>query len=256
MSQPQIAMILYTVREPAKADLPDTLRRVREAGFRHVQWSGMPPLPADEIRAALDAAGLTAIAAHCGMEPFEKDFEAQVAFWNTVGAKDVAPGGMMRDCTEDREAWLRGAARLDAIGAKLREVGMRLSYHNHAHELESFPGDTMTKLDLLYSSTSAENLYAELDLAWLYAGGADPAAMIRKYANRCPVLHIKDMKAERNAGGGPVFTPLGKGALDWDGIFDAVRESGVEWCVYEQDSCEGDIFDAVRESYAFLSQHF
>ena len=255
MSKPGIAMILYTVREPARDDLLGTLKRVRDAGFQYVQWSGMPDLPADEIRAALDAADLKAIAAHCGVEPFEKDFEQQVSFWRTVGVKDVAPGGMMRDCTDSLAAWLRGALRLDTLGAKLREVGMRLSYHNHAGEFERFPDDSRCKLDILYESTNPKNLYMELDTCWAQVGGVDPAAYIRKYPGRCPLIHVKDMRAERNAKGGPVFVPLGDGILNWDAIFAAARESGVEWCIYEQDSHEGDLFECVKKSYQFLAKN-
>ena len=51
-----IALQLYTMREPAKTDLAGMLKRVREMGWEYVQWSGMPSLPAHQIRAALDAA--------------------------------------------------------------------------------------------------------------------------------------------------------------------------------------------------------
>ena len=40
----------------------------------------------------------------------------------------------MCDCRDTLEGWLRGAKRLDAVGARLRAVGIRLSYHNHSLE--------------------------------------------------------------------------------------------------------------------------
>ncbi len=76
--KPGLALQLYTLRDPARKDLADTLKKAREMGWEYVQWSGMPNLPADKIRGALDTAGLKAIAAHTGIEPFEKDFEANV----------------------------------------------------------------------------------------------------------------------------------------------------------------------------------
>jgi len=250
-----IALQLYTLREPAAKDVAGTLRRARELGFDFAQWSGMPDMPAGEARRLLDEAGVKAIATHDAIEAFEADFEGRVAYWQTLGAPDVAPGGMMGDCQGSLEDWLRGAARINAVGEKLAEVGMRLSYHNHAFELETFEGDERTKLDILYDATGPEVLYAELDTAWLHIGGVDPAAYIRKYAFRCPVIHVKDVAAEPAPGGGPQFVALGQGVLDWDSIFDACEEAGVEWCVYEQDNCKGDIFDDVAASYTFLSQH-
>ncbi len=67
-----MALQLYTLRDPAKQDLAGTLKKVREMGWEYVQWSGMPNLPADKIRAELDAAGLKAIAAHVAIEPSRK----------------------------------------------------------------------------------------------------------------------------------------------------------------------------------------
>jgi len=249
-----IALQLYTMRAPAKKDLVGTLKRIREIGWEYVQWSGMPALPANEIRAALDAAGLKAIAAHCDMESFEKDFAAAVQFWKTVGALDVAPGGMMADCCGSLEAWLRGAKRLDTIGAKLREVGMRLSYHNHDTEFGTFEGDARRMLDILYASTGPANLFAELDTAWVYAGGADPAEYIQKYTKRCPVIHVKDLAVEKRDGR-VWFVPLGEGILRWPSIFQAGKEAGVEWYVYEQDTCDGDPMDSARISFEFLKKN-
>ena len=251
-----IALQLYTLRVPAKDDLAGTLKKVREMGWEYVQWSGMPDLPAQGIRDALDAAGLKAISAHIGIEGFEQDFEGQVAFWKTVGNTDVAPGGMMGDCKDSLEAWKRGAVRLDAVGAKLREAGMRLSYHNHDSELGKFDGDDRTKLDILMAETTPGNLCAELDLAWVKAGGAEPVELIRKYKDRCPMIHAKDLVKSKSLLTRSVrFMPLGQGILDWPAIFAAGKESGVEWYIYEQDNTdEKDIFQCAKESYDFLKK--
>ena len=101
----KMALQLYTLRDPAKKDLTDTLKKVRAMGWEYVQWSGMPNLPAEKIRAELDAAGLKAVAAHVGMEPFEKDFDTNAKFWKTVGITDLAPGSDVEHCqTKDGTA--------------------------------------------------------------------------------------------------------------------------------------------------------
>jgi sugar phosphate isomerase/epimerase len=249
--KPGIALQLYTMRDPAKKDLPGTLKKCREMGWEYVQWSGMPDMPAEEIRAALDTAGLKAISAHVSLESFEQDFDKALKFWKTVGVKYLGPGGMMKDCQDSLQAWLGGAKRFDAVGAKLREAGIRLSYHNHSSEFEKFDGDPRCKLDILMEATKPENLFAELDLAWVMHGGADPAAYIRKFKNRCLDVHAKDMDAGKTV----KFQPLGKGCLNWKDIFAAGKESGVEWYVYEQDNCYGDIFGAAKTSLEFLKEN-
>ena len=249
------ALQLYTLRDAAAKDLPGTLKKVREIGWEYVQWSGMPEKSAEECRAALDAAGLKCVAGHISVEAFEQDYAKELAFWQTLGATDIAPGGMMKDCQDSLEAWLGGARRLDALGAKLKLSGIRLSYHNHAHELEKFADDPRTKLDILYAATSPDHLCAEFDLAWLQVGGANPAEYIRKYPKRCPVVHAKDTAQKKKLFGGVVFCALGAGLLDWPAIFAAGKESGIEWYIYEQDSTAGDIWQDAATSYAFLKKN-
>ncbi len=246
-----IALQLYTLRGPAKKDLPGTLNKAADMGWKYVQWSGMPSLPADKIRTALDKAGLKCIAAHTAVELFEQKFQEQVAFWKTVGATYVGPGGMMRDCTANLKAWLQGARRLDALGAKLREVGMRLTFHNHTHEFEKFPGDPRTKHQILMDATRPENVCAELDLAWAAAAGVDVAPYLRKLKDRCPTVHAKDilLKGKKHT-----LTALGQGSLNWNDIFAAGKYSGIQWYIYEQDNGQGPLWDYVRASYKFLSQ--
>ena len=120
MKKPNIAIILYTVREPAKQDLVGTLKRLRDIGWEYVQWSGMPPVSADEARAALDEAGLRAVAGHIDATAFEKDFEGQVAFWKTVGATDIAP--VVAFLLSDGSGWLRGA-NLPVDGGMSSRIG-------------------------------------------------------------------------------------------------------------------------------------
>ncbi|MCX6884695.1 MAG: sugar phosphate isomerase/epimerase [Verrucomicrobia bacterium] len=248
-----MALQLYTLRDPAKKDLADTLKKVREMGWEFVQWSGMPNLTAEQIKAALDTAGLKAIAAHVGIEPFEKDYEANVKFWKTTGVGDIAPGGMMNDCKATSKDWISGAKRLDALGAKLRASGLRLSYHNHAFEFEKFPDDDRRKIDILLETAKPENLSAEFDLAWIYVAGVDPASYVRKYKGRCPVVHAKDVVRAKN-GSKQEFKPLGQGEMNWPEIFKAGDEAGIEWYVYEQDSGQGSPFDYAHASYEFLSK--
>lgn len=250
----RMALQLYTLRDPAKQDLPGTLKKVREMGWEHVQWSGMPNLPAEKIREALDDAGLKAIAAHVSIEPFEKDFEANVKFWKTVGVGDVAPGGMMNDCKATLDDWLRGAKRLDALGAKLRAAGLRLSYHNHSFEFEKYPGDPRCKLDVLMESTKPENLEDELDVAWAYIGGVDPAAYMRKFKGRLHLIHAKDIVKAKN-GRKQEFRPLGQGEQNWPEIFAAGDDIGLEWYIYEQDGGTGSPFDYAHASYEFLAKN-
>ena len=47
---------------------------------------------------------------------------------------------------------------------------------------------------------------------------------------------------------------MGDGNLDWDGILDAARVSGVEWYIIEQDNPAGDPVQCVARSVRFLRE--
>jgi sugar phosphate isomerase/epimerase len=118
-------------------------------------------------------------------------------------------------------------------------------------EFQKFPGDARTKHEILMDATKPENLCAEFDLAWAEAAGADPAALIRRYKGRCPLVHAKDVLIE---GKKHTLKALGQGSLKWNEIFAAGKESGIEWYIYEQDNGEGSPFDFARISFEFLSK--
>ncbi len=251
----KIALQLFTVRDAAQEHLTDTLLRVRDSGFTHVQWSGMPEMPGDAIREALSGAGLTAMAGHTSVEAFEADYDGMLRHWQAVGVPHLATGSMMPECRDRYADWLQGAARLDTLGARLAQDGITWSYHNHDFELACFPDVWEAKLDLLYQYTSLLHVKAELDVAWLALGGVAPQTYLQRYAGRCPVIHLKDALLNRHEGDAPVFTALGDGDLQWDDIMQAVACAGVEWCVYEQDTTRGDIWEDVQRSRAFLEQY-
>ena len=240
------ALQLYTVRDHMEKDPRGTLKKVKAAGYDFVEVAGTAGLSTEEFRAALDEAGLTPVSAHVGIEQVQKNVDGVISMCRTLGIKfAVVPWAS----AETKDKVLENARILDAAGAALRAAGIRLCYHNHAHEFTQFDG--VYALDLLYSSTSPQNLAAQLDTFWVAYGKADPVAVIKKYAQRCPLLHIKDMAPE---GTKPIFANLGQGTMNWKPIFDAARAAGVEWYIVEQDECPGDSLESARIGADFMKK--
>jgi sugar phosphate isomerase/epimerase len=75
-------------------------------------------------------------------------------------------------------------------------------------------------------------------------GRVDPAAYIRKYSGRAPLIHIKDMADDENGS----FAEVGTGTLNWPEIFEAAEAGGATAYVVEQDICPGNPLDSVRLS--------
>ena len=105
---------------------------------------------------------------------------------------------------------------------------MLIMYHKHDFDLELYENKPL--LDHLYTAVSADDLGAELDTCWLYSGGVDPTEYINTYADRAPIIHLKDCVKD---GGRKGFKPVGAGVLDWNAILGACQRA--EWVCVEQD---------------------
>jgi sugar phosphate isomerase/epimerase len=108
-----------------------------------------------------------------------------------------------------------------------------------------------TWLAQLFDRTDPRQVQAELDTYWIQHGGGDPAAWIRRYAGRVPLLHLKDMCITPQ--GEQRYAEVGAGNLNWPAILAAAADAGVECYIVEQDECYArDPFDSVALSFRFL----
>lgn len=244
MAQIRLALQLYTVRDHANEDFVGTLKRVKEIGYDVVE-GGAGPLEAADMKKALDDIGLSMVSMHIPLNELEGNLDKWIEYARTIGATDIVCPWLPEDRRAGKDAWLATAAMLDEAGARCGVQDVRFSYHNHSFEFVKLDGQYA--LDLLYASTAPENLKAQLDTYWVQHGGEDPAQYIRKYAGRCPLVHIKDMAADENRS----FAEIGRGILDWPAILEAARASEVEYFIVEQDRCAGDSLESAAISCEF-----
>jgi sugar phosphate isomerase/epimerase len=248
MSATPIALQLFTVRELLAEDYVGTLKAAAEVGYEHVQLTGALPFEGPDMREVLDDIGLGVVGIHVGGQNLMDDLDHWIDYAQAVGTRDLVWPYMPDQMRATREDWIRSAGILDELGARCREKGIRLSYHNHSFEFERFDGDY--GLDLLYGNSNPENLFAELDTYWVKHGGEDPVAYIRRYSGRMPILHVKDMADDEEQS----FAEIGNGILDWPAIHAAAQEAGVEAYCVEQDRCERPPLESAAISLRFLRE--
>ena len=244
-----VALQLYSVRGDMGADLPRTLRAVKEMGYDGVEFAGLFGYAPADIRDLLREIGLIAVSAHVPMAEMLADPRKAFTDYQTIGCRYIAipylgenerPGGAKFDETLEN---------IKVLGALAKEFGITLLYHNHDFEFIKLDG--VYGLDVMYNTVPADLLQTQLDTCWVKVGGEDPAAYIRKYAGRAPVVHLKDFYGEKSedmyeligiekkAPTRPAnfeFRPLGYGMQDFSSILSAAEESGAEWVVVEQDN--------------------
>lgn len=238
----RLSVQLYTVREALSKDLAGTLAQIKEIGLEYVELAGDYGKSAAEWKEMLDSLGLKVSASHTGIDALKGDLDKVIADTQTLGYKYVVIPWVGEDIRS--MGWDEFARSIEPIATKLKEAGLTLAYHNHDFEFQN------GGLDLFYATAPADLVKAQLDLAWVKIGGEDPAAYIRKHADRTPLVHLKDFDPTKT----PQWTPAGEGTMDYDSILAACQEAGVEFGSIELDeSPEGDEVGSVRKSYEFLS---
>jgi len=254
MKLSQVALQLYTLRDFCKtaADFAATMKKVRAIGYTAVQISGVGPIPEAEIVAMCRAEGLTICATHEDGPTILDETDTVIARLHALGTKLTAypyPAGIDFDNPGHIDTLIR---KLDIAGAKLRAAGMKLGYHNHANEF-CRPGGGATVLDRIYAETSSENIVAELDTFWVQRGGGDVVDWVRRMKGRQPFIHLKDFKV--NPAGDISFCEIGAGTLPFKRIIAEAEAGGCEWFIVEQDTCPGDPFVSIRQSFDYMKDN-
>lgn len=247
----QVAVQLYTLRNHLKtpADMAKTLKRVREIGYRAVQMSGVGPIAPVEFSKMCQGEGLTLCATHESSDDILRNPEAIVSRMKALGCTLTAypyPRGIDFGSEEGVNQLI---ADLTHAGTVLRDAGITLCYHNHNLEYRKLNGTVI--MHRIYDEIPADVLGAELDTYWVQMGGADVVDEIDRVAGRQPILHLKDCGVDDD--NKTVFCEIGNGNLPWKRIIAAAEKGGTEWFAVEQDTCPGDEFDSVKQSFDYIA---
>jgi inosose dehydratase len=144
------------------------------------------------------------------------------------------------------DGWARTIELLETVSTETRATGARIVFHPHAGTYVETPDE----VERLAASIDATTLPFCLDVGHYLVGGGDPVAALRRFGARVEHVHLKDVDSDVLAGlrNGTVagfgqairqrlFTELGSGALDLDGILAVLAERRYAgWLMVEQDS--------------------
>ncbi len=241
MKNMKIGIQLYTIREPLKQDFKGVLRELAKLGCDGAEfvtdYGGMEP---DELAAFVNEIGLKACGMHVRAAEFsDKAFEYAKAL--NCRYVTISRSGKFSEIIDDV------VSQCTAIGKAAAEHGIQFTYHNHALEFEKINGEYA--LDIIFNRTDAKQVQSELDVYWVTKGEECPVRYIKKYADRLPQLHMKDMDKEDGS-----FTELGNGSIDLAACVEAARDTICEWLIYEQDICKRPQFESAKISIEYLKK--
>lgn len=241
VSPSNLSVQLYTVRNAMAEDFDGTLEQVAGFGFTQVEPFQFINFM-DQLRGGLSKHGLSAPTAHVGLLAGDQDEILAAA--QELGIKTVIDPHVPEARWQTEEDIKQIASELNAAAEKAADLGLRVGYHNHSHELRSMINGRHA-LEVAVDHLAPE-VVLEVDTYWAYAGGADVVPLLGRLGDRVVALHIKD-------GDGSLDTkkqvPVGAGSL---AVWDYIAAAPDALVVVELDDSEGDLVDAVRDSRAYL----
>jgi sugar phosphate isomerase/epimerase len=254
--------VIGIIDKELQQDFTGAIARVTEIGYQGMEMGLGPlkslPFPPAEIKQRMTDQGLEMVNLHVGVgrEALLAGFEDTCRLAPILGCTFLTvPWGPCDSADQIK----RDAEFYSQLGARYRAEGLTLCYHNHDHEMKRFGGEH--GLDILLKNSDPENLKSQLDIGWVHFGGVDPAAIIRKYPGRMPLVHLKDFArlepgCETAHGDHEhiIFTEVGTGIVDFEAAFSAASEvGGIAWGSVEQDRMHNLIpFESITCSYLNL----
>ena len=232
--------------EALKADWKGTLKKAVEFGFTEYEggsnYAGSPKEFLDYCKEI----GIQPVAGGIDFKATDDDLKMACDNLNQLEMKYAVvywpwyTGGpfMLEDCKKSAEM-------LNELGAKVKASGLQLLWHNHDKEFHEM--EDGLPFDYLMKNTDKKLVQCEMDIYWVKKGGSDPLSVLKKYAGRMPVLHVKDMAP------GPEqdFICPGRGIIDFASIFAEARKQKIEHYFVERDN-EPDGMGCLQSSGEFL----
>ena len=243
----------YILREEASKDLFGVLEKLARIGYDGVELLGFFSKVPSDIRKKMDDLGICALGDHVDFDKFILEPEKVI--------DDHLEAGCAYITIAHREGqFVPGTAAFDDMLTGMRRLikqclaaGITPQYHNHGWDVRN--------------PSYVDSLCLEPDLGWMVYSSADPADYLRRYKDRCRVIHLKDVYADdyrcvmKNPGtvrrdpgnGGFEFRPTGYGTVNFSRLMPLCMACNPDWLMVDHDlAYERDPYEDLRISLEYL----
>lgn len=235
-----VGLQLYSLRDSFAKDVPGTLDKVKDFGFKYVELAGTYGKSPEDFRKLLQERGLMPVSGHWGYALWRDQLDKTVAECKTLGVKYAGCAWIDHQDPFDEKQCREAAEVFNKAGEALAKHGIRFFYHTHGYEFQPYEDGTL--FDLLVKETKPELVSFEMDVFWVVHPGQDPVKLLEKYPNRFELTHLKDMRKTTETG---LLTghsevendvALGTGKIDFPKFLAAAQKAGVKWNFIEDES--------------------
>jgi sugar phosphate isomerase/epimerase len=255
-----LGLQLYSVRDVLPKDYDGTLHQIAALGFQEVEAAGFFGHNPEQVKQAMQNAGLHCVSAHYSLEALLPKVDETIQFGKDLGLNYiVCAAPWFKDPSKVKglnfrasrelmtlEDWRWNADQFNQIGEKVKAAGMHFAYHNHTPEFRQENG--VMFYDELMSKTDPAKVAFELDCGWAVIAGQNPAELLKRYSTRICMLHVKDFKMTPSVtpANAPPSTELGHGTIDYHPIFEAAKKADIKHVFIEQEEFDMPEMEALK----------
>ena len=229
---------LWSVNDDTQKDFKGTLKKLGALGYNGVEFAGYGGMNGDEMKAALDDAGLYAVGSHTGIDVFRNGLEEEIEFHKKVGSKYIIIPYTELKTKEQLDELISLYNKWSPVA---KEAGIKLGYHNHQHEFAKMDGKYI--MDIIADETD-DNVVLELDVYWAEFAGVDPIDYINKMGEKIELIHLKQIGKETEN------CRLSEGRINMSDVVKAAKYA--THFVVEQEEYDKPVWDITKNNIDFL----
>jgi sugar phosphate isomerase/epimerase len=191
-----IGFQLYTVRGEFSRDVPGTLKKLTEIGYKAVEFWGYSgtkdvyqKYSAKDLRKTLDDCGLKCCGMHLDLKALAKENLSVTIENNRELGSEYLNVAAAKEKMGSEEGIAELANLLNERAKDCKPHGMVVGYHAHQFDFEKIKG--RFAWELLFSRTGPE-VNMQVDVGNTLSGKGDPIAMLKEFPARTRTIHIKE----------------------------------------------------------------
>ena len=261
----------FLFRDTHAKELMTVIERIAQCGYDGFELYGLFGEDPKKIRRKCDEVGICVMGDHIPYLEFSADPEGTIAKRVILGSPYITIDKIPPEHLPGGKKFPDTVETIHKIGEKCKNAGLQLLYHNHGYDFIDGKLDGKYVLEWILDSVDPELLKYQPDLGWIELGGADPAYFLKKYMDRCPVIHLKDYYSTApmrlssapelgySRGGADYnyfeFRPTGYGIVNFAKYMPLVMACDPKWLVADHDlSYERDVFKDLRDSLDYVKK--
>lgn len=258
-----IGLQLYTIRDAMNKDVPGSLKKVSDIGYKYLELAGYgngkfygyEPV---EFRKLVNGLGMEILSSHTQVEAQGITLENAKKMADDhakLGVKYCLQPWVVEEA-RNIAGYQKMVADWNKVGKIMKDTGIQFGYHNHNFEFAKLDGK-IPYFDIFLKELDKDLVTMEIDLFWTTKAGQDPVEIFNKYPGRFQLFHMKDMFTKEapyfTTVGVTDFAPVGSGVIDFKRILAAKKTAGMKYMVVEQDSSkDGNQFEHIQTSITNL----